>query len=375
MPQILFPNLIKPNSFFKVGDYLFDDVFNLYIKKCPNKINYLILHPKYANLDLSTLEFDPLSYFDEILLRDTNLKIIFDCSGEVSHIDFPYFRNFLKSYKARNLNFSNFYYLTADAIEKQVHKNTSNVYYINVVDSYFNKNNCKIINSDKKYHFSCLTRKPRYWRSKLIYLIQKNNNLKSKSLCSHPKINDSNPISDHTGFDVEDQMLDFFINSPALQVSTDKPLQENMHFNDIMSHLPEVYSQICFDVCMEAYQEGPHQAISEKTLKPMVNLVPTIIWGTPGINTVLLSQLGFKTYEDWFDLSFDNELDTEKRLQMLFLEINRVCSMLDNMSINERIQWQNKNIQILNHNRNLVLNSLPINVSEVNRLYKDLHTA
>jgi hypothetical protein len=373
MPQVSIQHILKPNPYFKIANYSFDNIFDLYIKNHPKHIKYIVLEPVHTNIDLSILDFDPLSYFDIKLLKK-NIKIIFDCSSEGSHIFFPYFINFLKSYTSRGYDFSNFYYLTGDAVEKEIHHPFSNIYHVNIVDSYFNKID-NFDNCNKEYYFSCLTRKPRYWRSKLIYLIQTNSYIKNKSLCSHSKVSHTNPISNHTGFDVDHQILEFFANTPVMQVSSDKPLQENMPFDDIVSHLPEVYSNVLFDVCMETYQEGIHQYITEKTFKPMLNLVPTIIWGTPGINTTELTRLGFKTYEEWFDLSFDKEADTEKRLQMLFLEIIRVCNMLDNMSTTERISWQNKNTQILNYNRNLVLNLLPTNVSEINRLYEDLHAS
>lgn len=376
MPQV-FTNGIKPNSFFKEGDYNIDEYFQLYIQKIPAHINYISLVPAYSDLDLSKTEFDPLSFFSNRILYDLykgNLKIIFDCSSEGSHIDFPYFERFLNSFRAKGYDFSNFYYLTGDGIEKTIHSTYNNLYHINTLDSFFKDIIISNNNNTKEYFFSCLNRKPRYWRSKLIYLIQTNSFLKSKALCSHPKIYSRDQISDHTGFDVEDSMIDFFINSEELQASTNFPLVENMPFNHIISHLPEVYSRVVFDVCMESYQEGLHIHNTEKIFKPMVNLVPLIIWGTPGVNTWQLTNLGFKCYDDWFDLSFDLETDTEKRLHLLVKEIKRICTKLETFNASELIAWQHKNTNVLEHNKNTLINSLPGNISEFGRLFSDLST-
>lgn len=376
MPQV-FTNCIKPNLFFKEGDYNIDEYFHLYIQKIPAHINYILLAPVYSDLDLSKTEFDPLSFLSNRALHELykgNLKIIFDCSIEGSHIDFPYFERFLNSFRAKGYNFSNFYYLTGDGIEKTIHRTHNNLYHINTLDSFFNNVVTSNNNNTKEYFFSCLTRKPRYWRSKLIYLIQTNKFLKSKALCSHPKIYSRSQISDHTGFDVEDIMVDFFINSAELQASVDFPLSENMPFDHVISHLPEVYSKVVFDVCMESYQEGLHVHNTEKIFKPIVNSIPLLVWGTPGVNTWQLTNLGFKTYHDWFDLSFDLETNTEKRLNLLVKEINRICTMLEKFDASELMAWQHKNIDVIEYNKEVLINLLPSNVSEFTRLFNDLHS-
>jgi hypothetical protein len=99
-------------------------------------------------------------------------------------------------------------------------------------------------------------------------------------------------------------------------------------------------------------------------------MMPVLIWGTPGINTTALKRLGFKLYEDWFDLSFDTEPDTEKRIKLLLNEILRVCKKLDNCS--DLIEWQQTNMDVLHYNKNLILNLLPTNIDEFSRLYNRL---
>lgn len=376
MPQI-FANAIKPNPYFKLASYNFNNYLNLYINRDLKDIDFVVLEPVYNSLDLSVINFDPLDYFTNPLLMQIakrNIKVIFNCSVEGSYISFPYFKRFLAGYKSRGLDVSSLYYLTGDLDEKSVYSEYTNIYHINTIDSFFKDTIVSKNTSKKDYIFSCLNRKPRYWRSKLIYLVKTDELLKSKSLCSHPKINSASDFFDHTGFDVEDNITNFFINTGPLQVSEVRPLQENMQFSNIISHLPEVYSRVCFDVSLETFQEH-HKFVTEKTFKPMINQVPVLIWGAPNINTDGLASMGFKTYEEWFDLSFDSEKDTEKRLYLLLKEIKRVTQILIDMDDEQQLQWQHKNASVIAHNYNQILNLLPKNKIEFNRLFEDLSRA
>ena len=91
--------------------------------------------------------------------------------------------------------------------------------------------------------------------------------------------------------------------------------------------------------------------ITEKTFRPMYHKMPVLILGGAGSNTKI-QEYGYKTYEDWFDLSWDNEPDDNKRIKCYVKEIQRVCNMLKNMSVQERIDWSTKNLEVLEHNYN-----------------------
>lgn len=378
MPQI-YTGQITSNPFFKEARFKFDSFFEIYThKRLESTDNYIVLEPVYSNADLSVEQFDPLEFFSKRILRyleQNRLKVIFDCSTECSYLNFPYFKRFLSSFKQRKFDFSNFYYLTADGIEKHVYPTYKNIYHANTtLDTCFDTT--VITKPDVKidHLFSCLNRRPRYWRSKLTYHIQKDKSLKSKALCSHPKITDKKQFSDHNGIYVEQDLIDFFLNIDELQASSISPLTEDMEFDQLISHLPEVYSRVAFDVCMECYQEGSHICYSEKLIKPILNSIPVLVWGTPGANTCQMTELGFKPYDDWFDLSFDLETDTEKRLHLLLDEIRRTCSTLSNLTQHELLQWQNKNPVVIEHNKQLVMDKLPGNKAEFSRLFNDLST-
>lgn len=370
MPQISASGLIKENPFFKLANYSFEELLRRYTNKNTKYSKYIVVEPVYKNLDLETIDFDPVVFFSDALIKKLKLgkiSLIFDCAIEGSHIVFPYFKRFSKGFLNNNIPLKSFYYLTGDAVEKDVHLN-SNVYHINVFDSMLSSPNPRL-NTIATSYFTCLNRKPRYWRSRLIYEMH-NTVYKDKMLASHPKINSKNDFMNHTGLEVEAQLVDFFIANSPIQVSPTAPLSSTMPFNDIISTLPEVYSRAVFDISLETYQENTHEFITEKTFKPMLNMMPVIIWGTPGINTTGLTRLGFKTYEDWFDLTFDNEPNTEKRLKLLLNEIIRVCNILDD--IDDISSWQKKNMDVIEYNKNIILNLLPTNISEFTRFYNDI---
>lgn len=376
MPHISATKDILPNPYFKSLSGSFDNVLDQYIH-CTTNVKYIVLEPIYNSIDLTANNFDPLDFFSDQLitrLQAKTMRVIFDCSIEGSHVVFPYYNYFRNSFETRNIDFSIFFYLTGSPVEKEISV-SKNIYCINLLD-YLVKENYKKAGSASgalRYLFSCLNRKPRYWRSKMIYLLSLEPHLTNKFLFSHSTVSKDNFFLDHNVIDEE--MLNFFLNKNFDQVTDDAPLTDNMPFRHVISTLPEVYKQVVFDVAMETYQEGPHEYITEKTFKPMVNLVPVLIWGTPGINTRALERFGFKTYHDWFDLSFDLEPDTEKRLTMLIGEIKRVCAYLQNCTVQEQLDWQQKNKHILEYNKQLILNLLPSNKQEFTRLLVDLENS
>lgn len=367
MPHVSAAKDILPNPYFKSLDRSFDNVFKKYLGRSP-KNRYIVFAPCYNNLDLEKIHFEPADYFSSRLIhaiKESNIKIIFDCSGEGSYEVFPYFKYFHKSILSQYF-INNFFYLTGCPHEKTFHQQ-DNIYHINSLDILVKEFYTPSYESDITNYFSCLTRKPRYWRSKLIYKLLNNESLNNKFIFSHPKITKDNFFMNHTF--IEHDMQDFFLNREFEQITPSQPLVPNMPFRDVISTIPDVYSRVAFDLTMETYQDGATEYITEKTFKPILNLTPTLIWGTPGINTVGLGRLGFKTYEDWFDLSFDLEPDTEKRLNLLLAEINRVCKKIEEYGYSA---WKNKNVEILEHNKNLILNLLPTNKSEISRLIDNL---
>jgi hypothetical protein len=91
--------------------------------------------------------------------------------------------------------------------------------------------------------------------------------------------------------------------------------------------------------------------MSEKTFKPIANLQPFIIVGSPHTLTQL-KKLGFKTFSEFWDESYDIETDPFKR----FEKITKIIKRLNNMSFDDLHELYLKTIPILEHNQGILLN-------------------
>ena len=369
MPQISGRGLILPNDYFKPGPRGFDGQMQDYINSGTVIAKYIVLEPKLSARTAD--QYNPSDYFSDRLIKSLangSISIIFDCSLEGARLSYPYYERFRDDFVRNSFPLDNFYYLTCDANERSYYNNVDNIYHINLVDTLVTPPTT-VVERQKDHLFSCLNRKPRYWRSRMIFELCKKH--QNHMLCSHPKINSVGDFNNSTGVPViEQDMVDFLIKNTPMQASTSNPLTDGMLNDNYMDALPEVYSRVCFDLAMETDHDPGYETLSEKTFKPMMNMLPVIIWGVPGINTTALTRLGFRTYEDWFDLSFDSEPNTEKRMKLLIAEIDRVCAEL--CSASDLTAWQNKNVQVLEHNRTTLLNGLSTNIFELSRLYKNL---
>lgn len=77
----------------------------------------------------------------------------------------------------------------------------------------------------------------------------------------------------------------------------------------------ELYSDTCLSIVPEAhcYPDQPKYDISERTWRVIINRHPFLIAGTQG-NTDYLKSLGYKTFEEYFPLRYDDTDDLERTL-------------------------------------------------------------
>jgi len=115
---------------------------------------------------------------------------------------------------------------------------------------------------------------------------------------------------------------------------------------------PELYYTTFFEVVGETLQEdwkGTSRELSEKTFRPISLMQPFLIYGQKGCNHYL-KELGFKTYDEWFNLSFDLINDPVERMISLNEEIEKTVRLLNHMTLKEKIEWRFKNQELLIHN-------------------------
>ena len=111
--------------------------------------------------------------------------------------------------------------------------------------------------------------------------------------------------------------------------------------------------QTLFQIVQETHiddWQGTSLFYSEKTFRAIYHMEPFVIWGQPGCNKRLVDY-GYKTYRDWFDLSFDDIQDPAKRWEALWKEVRSKIKLIREMkTVEDQIQWKFKNENVLMEN-------------------------
>jgi hypothetical protein len=106
------------------------------------------------------------------------------------------------------------------------------------------------------------------------------------------------------------------------------------------------------NIVCETSCHSEYTFITEKTLRPIINLQPFLLFGNP-FTLVELHNLGFKTFNKWIDEGYDTETDTNKRFELAYAEVKR----LSEMDIDEIHELYYEMFDVLEHNFNR-LNSI-----------------
>ena len=88
----------------------------------------------------------------------------------------------------------------------------------------------------------------------------------------------------------------------------------------------DLYGRSWFSVVTETEMDDQPIRITEKMLKPLVNLHPFIVFGNPG-SLSRLRALGFRTFGDAIDEGYDEEPDPQARFERAYGEVRRLCSL------------------------------------------------
>lgn len=128
---------------------------------------------------------------------------------------------------------------------------------------------------------------------------------------------------------------------------TDKNFVSGMHnfFNTKDSWLNSYFS-----IVNETTVSDKHIFITEKCIRPMIYFHPFIIYGNPNI-LKHLRNLGFETFPEFFDESYDDELDKVKRRKMIVKAVKNLCDK----SLDEMHELYQSVIPKLIHNRRLLI--------------------
>jgi hypothetical protein len=106
--------------------------------------------------------------------------------------------------------------------------------------------------------------------------------------------------------------------------------QQKQSFHTVDNNRKDLYDSTYFHIVTETIMGNePSCFISEKTWRPILNLQPFVYFGDHGA-LKKLKELGFKTFDDIIDESYDNELDAVKRFMMAKAEVLKLKAMTMN---------------------------------------------
>lgn len=109
---------------------------------------------------------------------------------------------------------------------------------------------------------------------------------------------------------------------------------------------PEWYDCTVYSIVSETVTYAKYQLhVTEKVFKPIAYYHPFVVWGQQGY-LQYLHELGFETFENLFDESYDQEPDQDRRLAKI------VDNIVNFSSVDHDALTQQK----LEHNRNLFYN-------------------
>ncbi len=354
---------------------LLDEVIreNIHFRKL-KKLKYihgLLKYPESWPLDLDLFGFIKPEYIES--LRKKELYFIFDASTEGFSplIDFPFFEILFKNCELYKIDPEQIIFVSSNLYDENNLRNfcqenkikkSINVfsfvafeYAINhrhgfvTTDLYLEEKikQTEIHFQDK--YFSSLSRVNRPHRMISTFLLCQEN-FKDKALISHDKVD----LNVHQGIfsNFDPHKVAAWVNSLPLVVD-----RRNFNINWALdSDYAHIHDQTLFQIVNETEANNKYNTAlfySEKTFRPISQLQPFVIYGHQYCNKYLKS-IGYKTYEDWFDYSFDSEPNDIKRYKMLLAQLKELCAMLDSMTQEQQINWRFKNQEILINNYDML---------------------
>jgi len=134
-------------------------------------------------------------------------------------------------------------------------------------------------------------------------------------------------------------------------------LDTNKNFNFTVNNTmrKDLFLNSCINLVTETSYSSNELFISEKILKPILNYQPFIVFG-PYNYLNELKKLGFKTFSDFWDESYDTIEDSKKR----YFKLSKLLLKLNSMNINQLNDLYQTTKEICIYNKNH-FNNLKIN--------------
>lgn len=323
----------------------------------PLENNYLLLHLLHDNITVKFLESQEKIFYDNILLK--NFKIIFLNQGHAlfhadrnpakfgsafdhSYIDIkqhPYWK-ICNIFQKHGINEEKLFFIhSADGFIEEIQELGQRV--VKCINSTIDikskhmqlplyltwgQNTTVTVENQISYHYSCLYGgRPALHRQNLIKSLWQKK-LLQHGKCSYRRVPD-------TPYFIDDLIYDKKIS-----------WTDNINFSET-----DVFRDIFLWVAGETYIPQGYPWFSEKTIKAILYERPFISYGAPGILKYLRS-FGFRTFNDYWDESYDDINDDDVKIEKISLIIQDLC----NKGITEINKMYTDMKPLLQHNKKLL---------------------
>jgi hypothetical protein len=138
--------------------------------------------------------------------------------------------------------------------------------------------------------------------------------------------------------------------------------QHNQHWRLVPDHFDNSYVHLVFETFFDADGSGG-AFLSEKTFKPIRHAQPFVVLGTP-YTLHTLRELGYRTFDQVIENSYDDELDNTQRYEQL----RNIMQQLNQQDLHQLYIQCREDIV---HNQELFLAS---KYSRLDQLAKNLNT-
>lgn len=205
------------------------------------------------------------------------------------------------------------------------------------------------IDALRRYKFICMNRRPSPHRMALVTKLFDYRQEGILTLAKHGGFGESYYKQFEQEFFKEflelknDYTENIFPKIPLVYNDGINPEVENPNYDDKI----EKFHQSYLHIVTETHYDTDTLFLSEKIFKPMWHCQPFIVFGNPG-TLKQLRKLGYKTFDEFIDESYDLEQDANKRLNMLTKSITDFISK----SPDELTEIMKKMKYIFEHNLN-----------------------
>jgi hypothetical protein len=189
---------------------------------------------------------------------------------------------------------------------------------------------------DDKYLFLSYNRNPRPQRIQLLLIMLKENLFHRGWISMNELIYPPMPDDDMNDFNYLKDNAPFVIDS-----------RFDLFYNLAINITKEDYEKTFISLITESLADDDTLFFSEKIWKPIMVGHPFLLYGTQ-YSLRLLKEWGFKTFDKWFDESYDNEPDRVIRAQMIVKELKK----FENKSIEELKMIREEIDEVCRYNQN-----------------------